>query len=96
MSNGDLLEYEDELLAALEQIKEEPDKELRNEPYTITRPEAHKQLGLSKQKTKKLLNMLCDAGKLKRVMIRRVTAWNYVTSVQGYKLVRRENQKATQ
>lgn len=93
MNNGNsrgILEYEDDLLAALEEARAVEVDGLYDEPESITLPEARKVLDLSRNKTMVLLSHLCDTGKLRRDMIRRVNAWGYMNKVPGYKLIRNE------
>jgi len=88
MSNGiRLLEYEDELLAALEEAKTVEVDGLRDEQHTITAPEARKALNISREKTTALLDDLCKSGKLRRDMVERVSGWGHLKRVAGYRLV---------
>jgi hypothetical protein len=84
-----MLEYEDELLAALQNAREDikQGKE-QDEPHTITTPEAKEMLQLSRIRTITLLNKLCDDGVLSREMIGRVNNWGFLTRKPGYKLIR--------
>jgi hypothetical protein len=85
-NNRGILEYEDDLLAALEQARQTADRDgLQDEPYTVTQREAEEVFGLSRLKTKAILNNMCDSGTLKRVMIRRVNNWDVLNSVAGYR-----------
>jgi len=88
--NGTLLEYEDDLIAALHKayIDKDGDYEAQDEPYTITTPEARDILQLSRRKTVALLDRLCEKRVLKRIMIGRVNRWGYITRRAGYKLIK--------
>lgn len=86
-SNVRLLEYEDDLLAALEEAKTTEVDGLRDEPYTITAPEARKTLKISREKTTALLDALCIDGKLRRDMVERVSGWGHLNRVPGYRLI---------
>lgn len=88
--NGTLLEYEDDLIAALHKAYIDKDEkyEAQDEPYTITTPEARDLLQLSRRKTIALLDKLCDKEVLKRDMVGRVTNWGYLTRRPGYRLIK--------
>jgi len=91
MSNGnneELLEYEDELLAALQEARESGVGELQDEPFTVTRPEAEKIFDLSRRKTKAILNSMCESGILKRAKIGRINDWGDQGHVPGYKYMK--------
>ena len=86
-SKAELLEYEDELLAALQKEYSNNDIDEGDEPTTITLPEVRERLGVSRRAGQRLLNRLCDEGKFVRKMVFRVNAWGHRTRKPGYKLV---------
>jgi hypothetical protein len=91
MSNGnneELLEYEDELLAALQEARELNVGDLQNEPFTVTRPEAEEIFDLSRRKTKVILDSMCESNMLKRAKVGRINNWGDLSHVPGYKYMK--------
>jgi len=83
-----ILEYEDELIAALDNARKSSVDGRSNEPYTVTQPEAREIFKLSRRKTKRILNKMCDAEILVRDKIGRVNNWGDYNHVPGYRLKR--------
>lgn len=83
-----ILEYEDELLAALEEARKTESDGLSDEPFTVTYPEARKIFSLSRLKTTAILNGMCDSGTLKRDMVGRINNWGIHNHVPGYRYVK--------
>ena len=87
--NGkEILEYEDELLAALEEARQVSSDGKSDEPFTVTRPEAQKIFGLSRRKTVAILDRMCESNILKRQKIGRVNNWDDLNHIAGYKLIK--------
>lgn len=83
-----ILEYEDELLAALEEARQTSSDGGSDEPFTVTRPEAEKIFGLSRRKTVNILDCMCDSHVLRRKKVGRINDWGDLGHVPGYKFMK--------
>jgi hypothetical protein len=77
---------EDDLFDEIEKYIAAGDDE-EAEPETITRPEVIKQFGVSRLRAKAILEVMIEAGVLRKDRVRRHDGWRSAT-VNGYRLVK--------